>query len=79
MGLFKGNTNSVDPARLTRLEKAVEAIINHLGIQIPQGADDMADIRALADSGDKIAAIKLYRERTGAGLAEAKVAIEAGV
>lgn len=79
MGLFKGNSNSVDAARITRLEQAVEAIINHLGIQVPQGADDMSEIRALAAGGDKIAAIELYRERTGAGLAEAKDAIERGV
>ena len=37
---------------------------------------DPAIAEALA-SGNKIAAIKLYRERTGVGLAEAKAAIDA--
>ena len=35
-------------------------------------AHDLAEVRALALAGNKIAAIKLYRELTGAGLKEAK-------
>lgn len=35
------------------------------------------EIRQLLDSGNKIQAIKVYREHTGAGLAEAKDAVEA--
>ncbi|NQV25461.1 MAG: ribosomal protein L7/L12 [Rhodopirellula sp.] len=35
------------------------------------------EIRQLLDSGSKIEAIKVYRERTGTGLAEAKDAVEA--
>jgi ribosomal protein L7/L12 len=35
------------------------------------------EIRALLESGQKIEAIKRYREMTGAGLAEAKEAVEA--
>jgi ribosomal protein L7/L12 len=35
-----------------------------------------AEVRALLTAGRKIEAIKLYRERTGAGLAEAKQAVE---
>lgn len=35
------------------------------------------EIRQLLDSGNKIQAIKIYREKTGAGLAEAKNAVEA--
>ena len=35
------------------------------------------DLRLLLANGKKIEAIKLYRERTGAGLAEAKEAVEA--
>ena len=34
------------------------------------------EIRELLASGNKIAAIKLYREETGIGLAEAKAAVE---
>jgi len=41
----------------------------------PSGLD--AEIRALNASKGKIFAIKLYRDRTGAGLREAKEAVEA--
>ncbi len=40
-------------------------------------AGDMGEIRSLLERGNKIAAIKLYRERTGTGLSEAKTAVEA--
>lgn len=43
-------------------------------------SDDAAfesELRSLLSSGRKIEAIKLYRERTGVGLAEAKSAVEA--
>lgn len=36
-----------------------------------------ADLKSLLADGQKIEAVKLYRERTGAGLAEAKEAVEA--
>lgn len=39
--------------------------------------DDMADIRLLAHQGEKIQAIKLYRERKGVSLEEAKRAVDA--
>lgn len=41
----------------------------------PENSDDV--LRDLLDRGEKIQAIKLFRERTGAGLAEAKAAVEA--
>ena len=40
-------------------------------------ADFEEEIRQLLNSGNKIQAIKTYREKTGAGLAEAKEAVEA--
>jgi ribosomal protein L7/L12 len=41
-------------------------------------ADDLAaQVRSLTEAGRKIEAIKLFRERTGAGLKEAKDAVEA--
>jgi ribosomal protein L7/L12 len=43
-----------------------------------EGADsDMGDVVSLLEQGKKIAAIKLYRDKTGAGLADAKSAVEA--
>ena len=41
-------------------------------------ADGMEAVRQLAATGQKIQAIKLYREITGAGLKEAKDAVESG-
>lgn len=43
-----------------------------LPITRPQPAGDLAEVHALARQGNKIAAIKRYRELTGAGLKEAK-------
>ncbi len=40
-------------------------------------ADLEQQVRLLLDQGQKIAAVKLYKDRTGAGLAEAKQAVEA--
>lgn len=77
-----------DARRLAAIERQLKdidtklaALMEALSIELPQVMHDdaMADIRALADSGRKIEAIKLYRQRTGAGLAEAKDAIDRGV
>jgi ribosomal protein L7/L12 len=40
-------------------------------------ADLEHQVRALLDDGQKIAAVKLYKDQTGVGLAEAKAAVEA--
>lgn len=42
----------------------------------PYPIGDIDEIKRMVLAGDKIGAIKLYRERTGAGLAESKAAIE---
>jgi ribosomal protein L7/L12 len=47
------------------------------GAQTFSGLAPDDPIRLALAAGDKIAAIKLYRERTGLGLAEAKDAVEA--
>ncbi len=68
----------------------VENLYQHLGIALPSdgqvsaaiagtaaaGPDDDPQIRAAIASGDLIAAIKRYRELTGADLRQAKDAIE---
>jgi ribosomal protein L7/L12 len=63
--------------RLSQLERRVEAIMRHLGIE-DLGPDTTASPRVVevARSGDMIGAIKLYREETGADLATAKKAVE---
>lgn len=45
--------------------------------QTTAGPDAMAEARDLVAGGNKIEAIKVYREHTGLGLKEAKDAVEA--
>jgi ribosomal protein L7/L12 len=65
--------------RITMLERKVNFLIKHFGLEAelenaaPEGFEDVA---ALVKRGDKIGAIKLYREKTGADLASAKKAVE---
>jgi hypothetical protein len=57
-----------------RLERKVDLILKHLGIDPNQGVDEK--IMELLKAGQKIQAIKLYREQTGAGLKDAKDYVE---
>ncbi|UKY50510.1 ribosomal protein L7/L12 [Streptomyces inhibens] len=61
--------------RLQRLERKVDLLLAHAGIEEPQDAR-MTEIDELLRQGKKIQAIKVHRELTGAGLAEAKEAVE---
>ena len=60
----------------------IDALYRHLGIGqlgaagIPSAESDPTVINAI-NSGNKIMAIKAYRERTGVGLKEAKDAVDA--
>jgi ribosomal protein L7/L12 len=62
--------------RLARVEQKLDLLLTHAGLDYTAAA--RAAWQALADEGpnSKIAAIKAYRDQTGAGLAEAKLAIE---
>jgi large subunit ribosomal protein L7/L12 len=67
--------------RIRVLEAQVAHLYGHLGVspaevQPPSNELD-PDVVQLINSGKKINAIKLYRERTGLGLKEAHDAIEA--
>lgn len=60
-----------------RIERKVNAVLSHLGIQTPGTDDDfLQQLQELASAGHTIEAIKLYRKRTGVGLKEAKQAID---
>lgn len=63
---------------LRRLERKLDAVIKHLGIELPNSGPTLsAEVKKLADEpGGKISAIKRLREESGLGLAEAKEAIE---
>jgi ribosomal protein L7/L12 len=65
-----------DRDRLARVEQKLGLLLTHAGLDYTPPAK--AAWQALADEGPdrKIAAIKAYREQTGAGLAEAKRAVE---
>jgi hypothetical protein len=65
--------------RLRRIENKLDLVMQHLGLKYepPEFYGMTAEARTLADAGQKIAAIKVYREETGAGLKEAKDAVEA--
>jgi large subunit ribosomal protein L7/L12 len=50
----------------------------HCGTPVPQPHADLEEqVRGLLDRGQKIEAVKLYRDQTGVGLAKAKEAVEA--
>ena len=57
-----------------RLERKLDALIRHAGIDVPKLAAEEAAV--LARAGKKIEAIKVYRDYTGCGLAEAKAKVE---
>jgi hypothetical protein len=64
-----------DRARIKRLEDKLDLVLKHLGLDFVSatrtGWQEIA-----SDSNRKIEAIKAYREETGAGLADAKRAVE---
>src|SRR5712691_8373370 len=71
---------------LVRLENRVAYLFQELGLEEKYQAElayvmsqlqlGMTDVVALLRKNQKIGAIKLYREKTGVGLAEAKDAVE---
>jgi len=60
--------------RVARIEHKLDLILGHLGLTAPEPWSD--EVNALVRDGKKIQAIKVYREATGAGLKEAKEAVE---
>lgn len=83
MGWFWGSAASPREmlelrSRVRALEDMVAQMAQHLGVEfVPP--DHLAPVREAMARGRKIEAIKLYREATGCGLAEAKHAVERGV
>jgi hypothetical protein len=78
-GSSKLQFTSGDRAQLIRLEKKVDLILKHLGLEYVETniCGLSPEVQELVRKpGQKIQAIKLHREQTGAGLAEAKDAVE---
>jgi ribosomal protein L7/L12 len=64
---------------LQEAREAVQAVADRAGLSAADAVDaDMeAELRELLNQGRKLEAVKLYRQRTGADLLEAKRAVEA--
>jgi len=60
--------------RLALLERKLDTVLDHLGLEMP--APHLRQVEALLAQGKTIQAIKAYREATGAGLKEAKEAVD---
>ncbi|KUN99692.1 ribosomal protein L7/L12 [Streptomyces caeruleatus] len=60
--------------RVARVERKLDLVLDHLGLD----AEDprMGEVLSLVRTDKKIQAIKVYREITGAGLKEAKDAVD---
>ncbi|NJN97033.1 MAG: hypothetical protein HC875_24520 [Anaerolineales bacterium] len=67
--------------KVARLEQKIDFILQHLDLEYREQDEPapayIGQIRSLLQQGNKIEAIKIYREATGVGLAEAKAAVEA--
>lgn len=66
-------------SRINELEDRLKLLYRHLNLEYSDSASDpllSPQIQAAIRSGNKIEAIKLYREMTGVGLAEAKAVID---
>ncbi|MFH9178169.1 hypothetical protein [Streptomyces albogriseolus] len=61
--------------RVARVERKLDAVMGHLGLEEEVPRRD--EILALVRDGKQVQAVKLYREATGAGLLEAKQAVDA--
>jgi ribosomal protein L7/L12 len=61
-------------ARVARLERAIAFLLNELKLTYVDKPDEapFADVAALVHSGNKVEAIRIYREKTGATLGEAQ-------
>ncbi|HYE74690.1 MAG TPA: ribosomal protein L7/L12 [Blastocatellia bacterium] len=61
-------------SEVTRLERKIDLLLKHAGID--PNANIPKEVIHAAQAGDKIKAIRLYREATGASLKEAKELVE---
>jgi ribosomal protein L7/L12 len=61
-------------ARLALLERKLDAVLDHLGVAVPE--PHVERVEELVRQGKSVEAVKSYREATGAGLLEAKQAVD---
>lgn len=74
----RARLNSSDGPTLRRIDRKLDVIIQALEIELPETVVSglSPEVCRLADGNQKIEAIKLHRQQTGAGLKESKDAIE---
>ncbi len=60
--------------RVAAMDRKLDAIIEELGIV--DRVHDLTRVRELVRADDRVGAVKAYREETGAGLVEAKQAVD---
>ncbi len=78
--LFRNEFGAGDAKRLRRIEQKLDLILKHLKVDFVEPNPEeglLGQVRDLADSGNKIGAIKKHRDLTGDSLVEAKKAVEA--
>jgi hypothetical protein len=59
-------------AQLTALQRKLDLVMAHLGIPAPEESE----VRGHLENGRTAEAVRAYREQTGAGLLEAKQAVD---
>jgi ribosomal protein L7/L12 len=62
-------------ARLAAIEQKLDAVVAHLGISVRDR--ELPEVLRLIFADQRVAAIRAYRAETGAGLLEAKNAVDA--
>lgn len=68
-----GLTDAQIIERLERLERNLQAVAEHVGVQLEDPSDGVdPDVVALAREGRRMEAAKLYAERTGADFVTAQ-------
>jgi ribosomal L7/L12-like protein len=71
----RSRTDADYTRRLRRIEHRLQLVMDHLGVI--ERSPELPEVVRFLEEDKKIAAIKAYREATGAGLADAKRAVEA--
>ncbi|HEV6952399.1 MAG TPA: hypothetical protein VKY86_04005 [Promicromonospora sp.] len=74
-GLSAYGFRTAQRSETDRIERKLDAVLEHLGIGDPEPAG-IAEVDQLIREGKTIHAVKRYRELTGDGLADAKAAVD---
>ena len=74
--VWPGTEQKDSASRLKRLEAKVDLLLEQAGLEFNPLENGQEEVLELLQQGQKIQAIKLYREITGVGLKEAKDEVE---